>query len=192
LLSGVLLHAYLSCCSLEHTEGLHYWLRHALTRSTDLEVLQGPLRLCAPVPTVCASQEAVDLRWTTKQAEYALQASATACSHLLCYHAVCLNTTQHQAPSSCTCQLAPQGSPSCPSQPSLSWTGPWYLHNRGGSIRSGLLDTPPPSLCSHREPYLLARRQAAGCARTAHAVQAAPPAACSVVRLCCRMRLWPP
>jgi hypothetical protein len=48
------------------------------------------LCVCAPqyLHTVCAPQEAVDLRWTTKQAEYELQASATACSHLLCYHAV--------------------------------------------------------------------------------------------------------
>lgn len=50
---GVLLHAHLGRCPLEHTKGLHDWLRHALTRTTNLEVLQGPLRLGTPVPAPC-------------------------------------------------------------------------------------------------------------------------------------------
>lgn len=42
--------AHLCCCALEHTKRLDDRLRHALTCATNLEVLEGTLRLCAPVP----------------------------------------------------------------------------------------------------------------------------------------------
>ena len=41
---------HLCSCSFQDAKSCHHRLWHPLSYATDLEVLQGPLRLCAPVP----------------------------------------------------------------------------------------------------------------------------------------------